>query len=93
MSMIWEKLIDCKDEIIKVFDSKATEIEEPGLSAFNQPDNGWINRVWANDNIRRAHIDVVDADVVEADATGGFKYTVIASTVDHKELQASFADG
>jgi phycocyanobilin:ferredoxin oxidoreductase len=59
--MIWEKLIDCKDEIIKVFDSKATEIEEPGLSAFNQPDNGWINRVWANDNIRRAHIDVVDA--------------------------------
>ena len=59
--MIWEKLIDCKDEIIKVFDSKATEIAEDGLDYFNRPESGWINRVWANDNIRRAHIDVVDA--------------------------------
>ena len=61
MSTIWNKLIDCKDEIINIFDERATEIEEPGLSAFNQPDNGWINRVWSNDSVRRAHIDVVDA--------------------------------
>ena len=31
------------------------------LAHFNQPENGWINRVWANDSVRRAHIDVVDA--------------------------------
>jgi phycocyanobilin:ferredoxin oxidoreductase len=61
MSVIWEKLIECKDEIIKTFDEHALEIQEEGLNAFNQPDNGWINRVWANDSVRRAHIDVVDA--------------------------------
>ena len=59
--MIWDQLIECKDEIIRTFDQYATEIEEPGLSAFNQPHNGWINRVWSNDSVRRAHIDVVDA--------------------------------
>jgi len=59
--LIWDKLIDCKDEIINIFDEKAKEIKEPGLDNFNQPDNGWINRVWANDSVRRAHIDVVDA--------------------------------
>ena len=59
--MIWEKLIDCKDEIIKVFDSKATEIAEDGLDYFNRPESVGSNRVWANDNIRRAPIDVVDA--------------------------------
>lgn len=59
--MIWEKLIDCKDQIINVFDSKATEIAEEGLDYFNRPESGWINRVWANNDIRRAHIDVVDA--------------------------------
>ena len=61
MSKIWDTLIDGKDHIIKLFDEYATETEEPGLSYFNQPDNGWINRVWSNSNIRRAHIDVVDA--------------------------------
>jgi len=61
MSIIWDKLIECKDEIIQIFDENAVEIEEPGLAAFNQPDNGWINRVWSNDSVRRAHIDVVDA--------------------------------
>jgi len=61
MSAIWDKLIECQDEIINIFDEHATEIEEPGLAAFNQPDNGWINRVWSNDSVRRAHIDVVDA--------------------------------
>ena len=61
MSVIWNSLIDCKDEIIGIFNEYATEIEEPGLEAFNRPDSGWLNRVWANDNVRRAHIDVVDA--------------------------------
>lgn len=61
MSVIWEKLIECKDEIIRTFDQYADEIQEEGLASFNQPDNGWINRVWANDSVRRAHIDVVDA--------------------------------
>lgn len=61
MSTIWNKLIDCKDEIIKIFDEQATEIQEDGLDYFNRPDSGWINRVWANNSIRRAHIDVVDA--------------------------------
>jgi len=61
LSVIWDKLDECKDKIIKTFDHHAEEIEEPGLAAFNQPDNGWINRVWSNEFIRRAHIDVVDA--------------------------------
>ena len=61
VSTIWNKLIDCKDDIITIFEENATEIQEDGLDYFNRPDSGWINRVWANDNIRRAHIDVVDA--------------------------------
>ena len=31
------------------------------MQQFNQPESGWVNRVWANDTVRRAHIDVVDA--------------------------------
>lgn len=31
------------------------------MEQFNKPNSGWLNRVWANENIRRAHIDVVDA--------------------------------
>ena len=59
--MIWEKLIDCQNQIVDIFNDTLTEIEEPGLDYFNQPDKGWVNRVWASRNIRRAHIDVVDA--------------------------------
>jgi phycocyanobilin:ferredoxin oxidoreductase len=61
LSIIWNKLIECKDEIISIFDKEATEIQEDGLDYFNRPDSGWINRVWANNSVRRAHIDVVDA--------------------------------
>jgi phycocyanobilin:ferredoxin oxidoreductase len=61
LSLIWNKLIDCQNKIIEIFNEKATEINEPGLDYFNRPNNGWINRVWANDSVRRAHIDVVDA--------------------------------
>ena len=59
MSVIWDRLIECKDEIINIFEEHATEFDEPGLSHFNN--DLWINRVWCNDNVRRAHIDVVDA--------------------------------
>lgn len=59
MSVIWDRLIECKDEIINIFDANATEYEEPGLAHFNN--DLWINRVWRNDHVRRAHIDVVDA--------------------------------
>jgi len=61
VSIIWDKLINCKDEIINIFDEQATEIQEDGLDYFNRPESGWINRVWANEAVRRAHIDVVDA--------------------------------
>ena len=61
MSIIWKKLIECQNDIIRIFDEQATEFQEPGLDYFNNPDGGWINRVWKNEYIRRAHIDVVDA--------------------------------
>ena len=61
MSVIWNRLIECQNDIIDIFNNYAEEIEEEGLNAFNQPENGWINRVWANSSVRRAHIDVVDA--------------------------------
>lgn len=61
MSVIWTKLIECQNSIIDIFNKNAIEIQEPGLDEFNQPHNGWINRVWKNKDVRRAHIDVVDA--------------------------------
>jgi phycocyanobilin:ferredoxin oxidoreductase len=61
LSTIWNQLINCKDEIIDIFDQWAVEIHEPGMEQFNKPGSGWLNRVWANENVRRAHIDVVDA--------------------------------
>lgn len=61
MSNIWDALIECQHSIIETFNNRAKEIQEPGLDYFNQPDNGWINRVWANKDLRRCHIDVVDA--------------------------------
>lgn len=59
MSEVWETLIKIQDRLIDRFESTGVEINEPGMDRFNQP--GWINRVWASDNYRRAHIDVVDA--------------------------------
>jgi len=59
VSVIWDRLIECKDEIINIFEERATEFQEPGLAHFNN--DLWINRVWRNDDVRRAHIDVVDA--------------------------------
>ena len=61
MSVIWNQLVQCQNDIIDIFNEYAQEIEEPGLDRFNKPDSGWINRVWSNNSVRRAHIDVVDA--------------------------------
>jgi len=59
LSIIWNKLIDCKDEIIQIFNEKAVEFNDPGLAHFDS--NTWVNRVWCNKDVRRAHIDVIDA--------------------------------
>ena len=59
--MIWDQLVDCQEAIIQMFDAHGAEINEPGMEHFNQADGGWINRVWQNEHVRRAHIDVVDA--------------------------------
>jgi phycocyanobilin:ferredoxin oxidoreductase len=61
LSVLWNHLIECQNKIIEIFEEHATEVVEEGLDSFNRPDSGWINRVWANDSVRRAHIDVVDA--------------------------------
>lgn len=61
MSIIWNHLIQCQNEIIRIFDGQATEYTEPGLEKFNDPNGNWINRTWHSDSVRRAHIDVVDA--------------------------------
>lgn len=61
MSILWDKLIECKDEIINIFNENANEYQESGLEAFNDPSGNWINRTWHSDSVRRAHIDVVDA--------------------------------
>ena len=63
MSTIWDRLIECQEEIISIFDEKATEYDEPGLAHFNS--DTWVNRVWRNEHVRRAHIDVVDATRVK----------------------------
>ena len=57
--MIWERLIKLEKEIIDVLDKHLIEYKEPGMDRFNKP--GWTNRTWSNMNIRRAHVDVVDA--------------------------------
>jgi len=57
---IWDRLILIKDMFIERFDDAGWEEDEPGMDQFNQPENGWINRVWESPYFRRAHIDVVD---------------------------------
>ena len=61
MSIIWNHLIQCQNDIISIFDEFAEEYQEEGLAEFNKPEGGWINRTWHNDSVRRCHIDVVDA--------------------------------
>lgn len=59
MSMIWDKLIQCQNDIIDIFNETGQEIQEEGMERFNQ--DTWVNRVWSGKGHRRAHIDVVDA--------------------------------
>ena len=59
MSYVWDSLIDLQNHFIKTFDSVATEYKEPGMDRYNH--DAWINRLWSNDDFRRAHVDVVDA--------------------------------
>lgn len=61
MSTIWKSLTQCQSDIVKILNNNCKSIDEPDLSAFHLPDKGWINLVWCNESIRRAHIDVVDA--------------------------------
>jgi len=57
--MIWENVIQCKDNIIKMLNNTCTEYQEEGITHFEK--DGWISRTWRNENIRRAHVNVVDA--------------------------------
>jgi len=59
LSILWNHLIQCQNDIIDIFNDQAVEFDEPGLAHFNS--DTWVNRVWHNDSVRRAHIDVVDA--------------------------------
>ena len=58
--MIWDRLSQCKDDIIEILDLTCSEYNEPGMSRFNNEEFGWVNRTWKNEYIRRAHVDVVD---------------------------------
>jgi phycocyanobilin:ferredoxin oxidoreductase len=58
-SKVWDTLIEIQEHFTQEFARTGTEINEVGMDRFNQP--GWVNRVWASDNYRRAHVDVVDA--------------------------------
>lgn len=59
MSEIWQRLVDFQNSITNKISEHAEEYSEPGMERFNH--SGWVNRVWRSDNIRRAHLDVVDA--------------------------------
>ena len=56
--MIWDRLILNSAEIIRKLNYWCTEYEEPGMERFNR--NGWTNRTWHSQYIRRAHVDIVD---------------------------------
>ena len=59
MSDVWDTLIEIENYFESKFYATGSIIEEPGMHRFNQP--GWVNKVWASSQYRRAHIDVVDA--------------------------------
>ena len=54
MSEIWDKLIECEQNII----DKCASL---GEEAFDDPEFDWLNRVFKGEHFRRAHIDSVDA--------------------------------
>jgi len=59
MSKVWDTLISIEQYFEQRFYATGSIIHEPGMDRFNQP--GWVNKVWASSQYRRAHIDVVDA--------------------------------
>ena len=59
MSKIWYELIEIEKRLEAAFYATGSIVQEPGMDRFNQP--GWVNKVWASRDYRRAHIDVVDA--------------------------------
>jgi phycocyanobilin:ferredoxin oxidoreductase len=59
MNDVWNTLIEIENYFESKFYATGSIIEEPGMHRFNQP--GWVNKVWASSQYRRAHIDVVDA--------------------------------
>jgi phycocyanobilin:ferredoxin oxidoreductase len=59
MSQVWDTLIEVEKYFESKFYATGSIIHEPGMERFNKP--GWINKVWASSQYRRAHIDVVDA--------------------------------
>ncbi len=59
MSQVWNTLIEIERYFESRFYATGSIIHEPGMERFNKP--GWINKVWASSQYRRAHIDVVDA--------------------------------
>lgn len=56
---VWDTLIKIQQYLESQFYATGSIVNEPGMDRFNQP--GWVNKVWASNNYRRAHIDVVDA--------------------------------
>ena len=54
MSEIWDKLIECEQNII----DKCASL---GEETFDDPEFDWLNRVFKGEHFRRAHIDSVDA--------------------------------
>jgi phycocyanobilin:ferredoxin oxidoreductase len=54
MSEIWDKMIECESAIIE----KCSAL---GEETFDDPEFGWLNRVFRGEHFRRAHIDSVDA--------------------------------
>jgi len=61
MTTVWNKLELCKGKMIHTLDKYLTRYHESKLEKFNQPENGWLNLTWKSKDVRRAHIDVVDA--------------------------------
>lgn len=56
---VWNTLTEVQQYFESRFYATGSIINEPGMERFNQP--GWMNKVWASSQYRRAHIDVVDA--------------------------------
>jgi len=59
MSLLWSKLDYISDRIQLILSENCVEVYETHMDKFNK--DGWVNKVYKNEYIRRAHIDIVDA--------------------------------